>query len=189
MAPEGFDPRRRTLLATLVALGGTTALAPAAVQAQAGRTSESTPSGTAESMPAIGSSIALPPVKLLDGRDIAPDYWRGKVLVVERWATWCPFCANQNPNLDRLHRAQGANGLEVLGLSIDKDPAVVRKYMTDRKYAFHAAMMTDAWTNALGRTRKLPVVWVVGRDGKLKEVIPGEMFPDDVEQLARWLKA
>lgn len=142
-----------------------------------------------EALPAPGTVLKLPPVRLLDGREIAPAHWRDKVLVVERWATWCPFCANQNPHLDKLHRAHAGRGLEVLGLSIDRGPDVVRAYMRDRGYAFHAAMMTPAWEAVLGRTRKLPMVWVVGRDGRLKEVIPGEMFPDDVEGLAKWLKA
>lgn len=176
-----IDARRRTLLAAAsgaasLAAGGVASLAAIGAQADDG-------------LPALGTVLKLPPVRLLDGRELMPDYWRGKVLVVERWATWCPFCANQNPHIDKLHRANAERGLEVLGLSIDRGSEVVRTYMRDRNYAFHVAMMTPAWDQALGKTRKLPVVWVVGRDGRLKEIIPGEMFPDDVEGLVKWMKS
>src|SRR5690606_17258545 len=95
--------------------------------------------------PAIGTQLALPPVRLLDGREIEPQHWRGKVLVVETWASWCPFCARQNPEIDRLHRAHAASGLEVLGLSIDRSLDDAVRYMRERGYAFHAAMLDARW--------------------------------------------
>ncbi len=137
--------------------------------------------------PAIGTRIDLPPVRLLDGREIEPSYWRGKVLVVELWATWCPFCARQNPEIDKLHRAHAASGLEVLGLSIDRNADEARKYLRERGYAFHAAMLDAKWEATLGRPKGLPIVWVVGRSGRLEQVEIGEMFPEDVADLARWL--
>ncbi len=139
--------------------------------------------------PPIGARVALPAVRLLDGREIAPDYWRGKVLVIELWASWCPFCKRQNPYLDRLHRAHAGAGLEVLALSIDRDPGAARRYLREHGYAFHAAMFDARWEAAIGRPKGLPIVWVVGRDGTLKQLEIGEMFPEDVEELARWRNA
>lgn len=136
--------------------------------------------------PPIGTAIEIPSVRLLDGRTLAPEYWRGKVVVVELWASWCPFCAKQNPEIDRLHRANAEHGLEVLALSIDRDPENAKRYMHRHGYAFHAAMFDEAWQRLLGRPRALPVVWVIGRDGRLAQVELGEMFPEDVAQLARW---
>ncbi len=138
--------------------------------------------------PSLGSRIELPPVRLLDGREIAPAYWRGKVLVVELWATWCPFCARQNPEIDKLHRANAASGLEVLGLSIDRKAEDAKRYMREHDYAFHAAMLDPKWEAALGRPKGLPIVWVIGRSGRLEQLEIGEMFPEDVAELARWAK-
>ncbi len=138
--------------------------------------------------PAIGTQMVLPSVRLLDGREIAPTYWQGKVLVVETWASWCPFCARQNPEIDRLHRAHVASGLEVLGLSIDRRPEDAVRYMRERGFAFHAAMLDAKWQAVLGRPKGLPVLWVVGRSGRLEQLEIGEMFPEDVADLARWLK-
>ena len=83
---------------------------------------------------AIGDAINVPATTLIDGTVLAPDHWRGKVLVVERFATWCPFCKVQNPKLEALLRANKAKGLEVLALSVDKNAAEVPKYMKARGY-------------------------------------------------------
>lgn len=139
--------------------------------------------------PPLGSIIRLPPVRLLDGRVLDPQYWSGKVLVVEMWASWCPFCRLQNPLIDRLHRANVAAGLEVLGLSIDRDPRAALQYMREHGYAFHAALFDARWQAALGRPKGLPVVWVIGRSGRLEQVEIGEMLPEDIERLARWRTA
>ena len=136
---------------------------------------------------AIGDAINVPATTLIDGTVLAPDHWRGKVLVVERFATWCPFCKVQNPKLDALLRANKAKGLEVLALSVDKNAAEVPKYMKARAYTFNAAMMTPEWQRALGDIKGLPVIWVIGRDGKLKQVEAGELLDEDVTELARWL--
>lgn len=138
--------------------------------------------------PAIGTPIELPAVRLLDGRRIEPAHWRGRVLVVELWASWCPFCARQNPEIDRLHRMHAASGLEVLALSIDRRPEDAAHYLRERGYAFHAAMFDAPWQAVLGRPKGLPVVWVIGRSGRLEQLETGEMFPEDVAALARWLK-
>ena len=141
---------------------------------------------TAGAPPPIGTPIALPPVRLLDGRELPPEHWRGKVVVIELWASWCPFCARQNPHLDRLHRAHANAGLEVLALSIDREPQAAQRYLREHGYGFHAAMFDARWQAALGRPKGLPIVWVIGRDGRLKQVEIGEMFPEDIEELARW---
>ncbi len=135
----------------------------------------------------VGDSVVLPPVTLIDGRVLKADYWQGKVLIVERFATWCPFCKVQNPKLEKLLKAHQTRGLEVLALSIDKNAAEVPKYMQQHGYTFHAAMLTPEWQRVLGDIKGLPVVWVIGRDGKVKQVEAGELLDEDVAELARWL--
>ncbi|MBN9463676.1 MAG: TlpA family protein disulfide reductase [Burkholderiales bacterium] len=157
-------------------------LAGAALLAGAGAPARAEAGG----VPALGTAIRLPPVRLLDGRELAPGYWRGKVVVIELWASWCPFCRKQNPEIDRLHRAHSAEGLEVLALSIDRDERDARRYMQEHGYVFHAAMFDARWQAAIGRPRGLPIVWVIGRGGRLEQLEIGEMFPEDVQALARW---
>ena len=136
---------------------------------------------------AVGDAVTLPATSLIDGTILKPEHWKGKVLIVERFATWCPFCKVQNPKLDKLLRANQSKGLEVLALSIDKNVAEVPKYMQQHGYSFNAAMMTPEWQRVLGDIKGLPVIWVIGRDGKVKQVEAGELLDEDVAELARWL--
>ena len=135
----------------------------------------------------VGDSMTLPATTLIDGTVLTPDHWRNKVLIIERFATWCPFCKVQNPKLDKLLRANQSKGLEVLALSVDKNAAEVLKYMQQHGYTFNAAMMTPVWQRVLGDVKGLPVIWVIGRDGKLKQVESGELLDEDVTELTRWL--
>lgn len=143
-------------------------------------------------LPPIGSSLALPALSLLDGRAWKPAEVGGKTLVVYWWASWCPFCGVQSPHIEALWRASRAQGLEVLALSIDKEPAAAHHYMKSKGYSFPAGMLTPAVAKALPKPAGLPVVVVlkVARDGRSGKVVfaeAGEMFPEDVEGLKKYL--
>lgn len=136
---------------------------------------------------AVRESIALPTTTNIDGITLSPGRWHGKLLIVEKFASWCPFCKIVNPKLNQLLQTKRNRGLEVLALSIDRNPADVAKYMQQHRYEFHAAMWSPAWEQALGPAKGLPVIWVIGRDGRLKQVESGELLDEDVAELARWL--
>lgn len=177
MAPE--LGRRRVLFATL-------ALAACAFARRV--PAQSAIEGAAP-IPPTGTTIVLPDSVALDGSALPAARWRNKVLVIELWASWCPFCMRQNPLLDSLHRRHAAQGLEVLALSIDKRPEDAAKYVRDRGFGFNAAMFDASWRATLGQPKAIPFVWVIGRDGKLAYTEAREMFPEDVDDLARFLRA
>ena len=72
-------------------------------------------------------------------------------------------------------------------MSIDKNAAEVPKYMKAHGYTFNSAMITIEWQRVLGDIKGLPVIWVIGRDGKLKQLESGELLDEDVTELTRWL--
>ncbi|MGH8803160.1 MAG: TlpA family protein disulfide reductase [Polaromonas sp.] len=138
-------------------------------------------------LPKVGSALPLPAVTLLDGRRWTPAEAEGKLLVVYWWASWCPFCALQSPHIEALWRAQKANGLTVLALSIDQQAAAAVNYMKAKGYSFPAGMLTPEVAKLLPKPAGLPVVVVRGRDGKVVFAESGEMFPEDVEGLKKYL--
>ena len=138
-------------------------------------------------LPRLGSPLPLPALRLLDGSAWTPARAQGKVLVVYWWASWCPFCALQSPHIEALWRAQKANGLEVLALSIDRQPAAAANYMKAKGYSFPAGMLTPEVARMLAKPAGLPVVVVRGRDGTVVFAESGEMFPEDVEGLKKYL--
>jgi thiol-disulfide isomerase/thioredoxin len=142
--------------------------------------------GVAHAKPEVGDLIELPAVTLMDGRELPAGYFTGKPVIVQYWASWCPFCARQNPYLQKLfERAQGT-GLEILTVSIDNDPKAARQYLQDKHYSFPAAMETGALRSALGKRKVIPHILVIKADGRLAESIPGEMFEEDVLDLIKY---
>jgi thiol-disulfide isomerase/thioredoxin len=137
-------------------------------------------------LPPLGSTLAAPSLTLLDGSVWGPEQSRGKVLVVYWWASWCPFCAEQSPHMDALWRAHRRQGLELLALSIDKQPAAASAHLKAKGYGFPAAMATQV-AAVWPKPRGLPVVVVRGRDGKVVFAESGSLFPEDVQGLKNFL--
>lgn len=143
--------------------------------------------GRARAQAAPGERIEWPALTLLDGRTLAPEAWRDTAAVVVFWTTWCPFCRRHNARIDRLHRLMQAQGrrLRVLGVALDGDEAALREYQRANGYAFPVAAGQAALRARFTARRVIPTTCVVGRDGRLRECIAGEMAEDDVMALAR----
>ncbi|MFT7771723.1 TlpA family protein disulfide reductase [Roseateles sp.] len=140
-----------------------------------------------KNVPAVGTALRLPDVPLLEGGEFKAASAQGKVVVVYWWASWCPFCAQVTPAIQKLWRAQRERGLMVLGLSIDQEPAAAKAYRAKRGYDFPSGWVTPAVEAQLPRPQGLPVTLVRGRDSHVAAVEIGQLFPEDVEQLARFL--
>jgi thiol-disulfide isomerase/thioredoxin len=124
-------------------------------------------------------------ITLLDGRKLTAAELNGSTVVVQMWASWCPFCMRQNPHIQKLHERDGKR-LLVLGLTIGKDPQVEREYLAKRGYTFAAAMSPPQADQWFGKRRTLPEVYVVAPGGRLVFKEDGEMFPEDIAALARF---
>lgn len=140
-----------------------------------------------KNVPAIGTPLRLPDVPLLEGGEFKAASARGQVVVVYWWASWCPFCAQVTPAIQALWQAQRERGLRVLGLSIDQDPAAAKAYRARRGYDFPSGWVSPAVEAVLPKPQGLPVTVVRGRDGRVAAAEVGQLFPEDVEALARFL--
>lgn len=137
---------------------------------------------------AVGDRVDWQNVALLDGTTLPAARLAGRPVVVELWASWCPFCKNQNPRLEALWREQGGRGLEFVTFSIDKDPAKARAYMSQYGYTFPAAM-ADPWVmRTFGARKGLPLLYVVGADGRVLRVEDREMLEEDLRELAQYAR-
>ncbi len=166
---------RRATLRALVALAGLGATGSIGARVKGGAAK-------------VGDAVAWRDVALLDGTTLpASTLADGPPVVVERWASWCPFCKRQNPHLQALadkHRGS----LTVLALSIDKEPAKARAYLREHGYTFAAAMAAQAGPDAerwFGKLEGLPEIFVVDR-GRIVFRELGEMFPEDLAALGRY---
>ena len=142
---------------------------------------------SAGAAPAIGSRLDLVDLPLIEGGTFRAAEAEGKVVVVYWWASWCPFCAEMSPGIEKLWRTQQARGLAVLGISIDKGIDAPRDYRRRKGYTFPSTMSGPAVEAALPKRRALPELWVRGRTGTVVMAEAGQLFPEDIEQIARFL--
>lgn len=135
----------------------------------------------------VGDRVALPPLELLDGGRVDWAALSGKVIVLEFWGSWCPFCARQNPVLDRLYRNHQSRGLEVITISLDKTKDAAIAYMKKGGYAFKVGMVTPAWNDIYKQRKGLPQLMVIDRRGQLVMIEVREMMEEDIADIARFL--
>lgn len=138
-------------------------------------------------LPDVGSALALAPAPLLGGGRFEPAQAEGRALVLYWWASWCPFCAQQSPEMQRLWLAQKDRGLQLLALSIDKQPDDAAAYLARRGYTFPAAWLGPELVRHYPKPDGLPVTVVRGKDGRVAQAEKGQLFAEDVAELARWM--
>lgn len=134
-----------------------------------------------------GEVVKLPALTLLDGTTLDVGALRGKVVMLEFWASWCPFCAKQNPLVEAFYREHKGRGLEVVAVSIDTTHKAAADYVKKHGYTFKAGMSNPAYEAIYKLRRGLPQTYVIGRDGRVVQYEKGEMFEDDVKAIAQYL--
>lgn len=180
-----MSPTRRRFIGTwLAASGGVQTLAAAPSAPSAPSTQLATP-GTPS--PALGSKLALMDLPLIEGGKFLTSEASGKVVVVYWWASWCPFCAEMSPHIEKLWRSQRERGLTVLGISIDTSIDAPRDYRRRKGYTFPSTMYAPEIESTIHKPKGIPVLWVRDKAGKVVMAEQGQLFPEDVEQIARFL--
>ncbi|MBV8810857.1 MAG: TlpA family protein disulfide reductase [Acidobacteriaceae bacterium] len=109
---------------------------------------------------------------------------RGKVVIVNFWATWCPPCRKEMPALDVFYRRHKAESLEMIGLSADRphDRSNVAKVM--QSFSYPAAMLDDAKSDGFGDPSQLPVTYVVDAQGLIRAKFTPDEKPITEQSLA-----
>jgi cytochrome c biogenesis protein CcmG/thiol:disulfide interchange protein DsbE len=98
---------------------------------------------------------------------------RGKVVMVNFWATWCPPCLEEMPAMERLYRQQKDGGFTLIAVSVDADPKKVTPFVTAHKLTFPIGLDPRMeMANSYG-VRALPSSFIVARDGSLAALAIG----------------
>jgi cytochrome c biogenesis protein CcmG, thiol:disulfide interchange protein DsbE len=107
-------------------------------------------------------------VPRLDGRTFDLAALRGQVVIVNFWASWCSPCRAEMPQLDAFYRQHHAQGLELLGLSVDdpQDRATVAHIM--KSFSYPAAMAVAAKVNDFGAPLAVPMTWIIDAKGVVR---------------------
>ena len=136
----------------------------------------------------VGDTLIIDQITTIDGRVITAQDLKDKYVIIEVWATWCPFCHRQNQHLVKLVDMTKDMPLQVIGISIDKKQEDVVAYVEKNKINFPNAMMTPELSKAIGKRRGIPELYVINPKGKVVQKDFGEMIDLDVFDLAAYAK-
>jgi peroxiredoxin len=113
-------------------------------------------------------------LQTIDGEPVSLEQYRGQVVLLNFWATWCPPCRIEMPGFQRVYRDKRDQGFVVLGLSTDQGGrAVVRQFLNERGITFPVAMASARVVQDFGGVRALPTSFLIDREGRIRQEIRG----------------
>lgn len=112
-------------------------------------------------------------LKTFEGKPVSLDDYRGKVVLLDFWATFCVPCVNALPELQALHAKNASRGFAVIGVTVDDRAPLVKKATARAKVTYPILKATPAVWNEY-KVTALPSMILVGRDGKIIKRYGGE---------------
>jgi thiol-disulfide isomerase/thioredoxin len=109
-------------------------------------------------------------LKDLDGKVVRSEQFKGKVVIVDFWATWCPPCRAEIPGYIELQKKYGADGLAIVGVSIDQGgPDVVKQFAQKFGVNYQLVMGDDNAIAAFGGFDGIPTTFLIDRNGQVRD--------------------
>jgi cytochrome c biogenesis protein CcmG/thiol:disulfide interchange protein DsbE len=134
------------------------------------------------------SNTPAPSVGLKDikGHRFSLNEYKGKVVLVNFWATWCPPCRKEIPDFIRMQREYRDNGLQIIGITYPPQTAAeVRRFAKRLRMNYPVAIGTKAIKSRFTSSETLPVTVVIDREGRVRGVVEGIMYPDEFDQTVK----
>ncbi len=122
----------------------------------------------------VGDSAPSFSVTSDSGQTISPASFGGKVLLVNFWATWCAPCVQEIPSLNLLQTRFRDKGLVVLGISVDKDEAAYKQFVSRFRLSFQTARDPEQKINGDYGSVQFPETYIINAQGKVVNKIIGE---------------
>ena len=118
------------------------------------------------------------------GKKVTPADFRGKVLVLNFWASWCPPCVQEAPSLNEFAKTLAPSGVVVLGISVDHNEQQYRDFLKKFQVSFLTARDAAQDTTYLYGTYQFPESYIIDRNGKVVRKFSG--LPEDNGRTVPW---
>ena len=107
-------------------------------------------------------------LKDLNGKEISFSQLKGKVVIVDFWATWCPPCRAEIPGFVELYKKYEKDGLVIVGMSLDeKGASVVKPFVKKQKMNYPVVLADDKIADAFGGVKSIPSTFIINRKGQI----------------------
>ncbi len=137
--------------------------------------------GNVQGVPAPDFTLAS-----LDGNKVTLSEFRGKAILLNFWATWCPPCKVEMPWFEDLQKQYASQGLVVLGVAMDdSEPATIAKFASQLGVNYQVLLGTNKVSDDYGDVQYLPTTFYIGRDGAIVDKMTGLLDRKDIEQAVK----
>jgi len=106
----------------------------------------------------------------LEGKPVDLTQYKGKVVLIDFWATWCPSCVMTMPELIETYKTHNKSGFEIIGISLDQDREALNRYLSSQKIPWRIVFDGKGWFSPSARRYEvsaIPATFLIGRDGKI----------------------
>jgi len=133
----------------------------------------------------LGQTVKAPQFKLRDinGRTVRLSDYRGKVVLINFWATWCPPCRAEMPDLVQLQRDYAKQGLQIIGITYPPETKTrVRRFARSLKVNYPIILGTREIKARYSSEETLPLTVVINRNGAISDIISGILLPEEFDE-------
>lgn len=124
----------------------------------------------------------------VDGREVDLSKMRGKVVLIDFWATWCGPCVAELPNVKKTYDALHPKGFEIIGISLDSDKEKLTSFLKEKDMAWPQFYDGKGWKNEIASNydiHSIPAMWLVNKEGMLIDMNAREGLEKKVSDLLK----